>query len=279
MRIHSLRILRNVPGSLLVGSIVVGIFLLLAAIGHWLAPYDIEQFNMSARLSLPSPEHWLGTDRYGRDMLSRLMAGARETMVIALGSVALSLVLGLVIGLISGYRGGLVDGALMRTMDIVMAFPSLLLALLVVAVLGGGTLNTILSVGIVFTPKIARVVRSAVLSLRGAAFIEAAILRGESDTHVLFREIFPNIFPPLIVETCIRLSYAVLVSVSLSYLGLGAQPPTPEWGLMIGKEKSLLLSAPWVVLVPAIAITLLILGINMLGDGLREVLVAKKSHD
>ncbi|HET6521504.1 MAG TPA: ABC transporter permease, partial [Geminicoccaceae bacterium] len=175
--------------------------------------------------------------------------------------------------------GGWIDEALMRLTDIAMSFPSLLLALLVVAVLGPNAVNAVLSIGIVFTPRVARVVRSATLGLRHVQFVEAAEVRGEGSGYVIFREILPNVWPPIIVESCIRMSYAVLLVVSLSYLGLGAQPPAPDWGLMISKERAFLPTAPWVVLAPAAAIVALVVGVNLFGDGLREWLAARKAAD
>jgi peptide/nickel transport system permease protein len=265
------------PLTLVVGGMLVGLFVLLALAGPWIAPYDAEVFHGLAKMKAPSASFWFGTDRYGRDVLSRVIVGARTTVTMAAAGTALGLLAGTLIGLLSGHLGGVVDEVLMRLMDIVMSFPSLLLALLVVAVLGGSTTNAVLSIGIVFTPRVARVVRSATLGLRGAQFVEAAVVRGESDVYILFRELLPNLWPPIIVEACIRLSYAVLLSVSLSYLGLGAQPPTPDWGLTVAKERAYLVLAPWTVLFPAGAIVLLIVGVNLLGDGLREWLVARKT--
>ena len=167
----------------------------------------------------------------------------------------------------------------MRCTDIAMSFPGLLLAMLVVAALGANEVNAVISIGIVFVPKVARVVRSATLGLRHVQFVEAAQVRGESRPFIIFSEILPNIWPPIIVETCIRLSYAVLLVVSLSYLGLGAQPPAPDWGLMIAKERAFMVTAPWVVFAPAAAIVALIISVNLLGDGMREWLAARKTSD
>jgi peptide/nickel transport system permease protein len=260
-----------------VGGAIVGLFVLLALVGPWVVPYDVEAFHGLWKMKPPSAAFWFGTDRYGRDVLSRVVVGARTTVTMAAAGTALGLLAGTLIGLLSGHLGGWIDEALMRLMDIVMSFPSLLLALLVVAVLGASTVNAVLSIGIVFTPRVARVVRSATLGLRGAQFVEAALVRGESHAYIVFRELLPNLWPPIIVEGCIRLSYAVLLSVSLSYLGLGAQPPTPDWGLTVAKERAYLVLAPWTVLFPAGAIVLLIVGVNLLGDGLREWLMARKT--
>lgn len=270
---------RRIPTSLLVGGGVVGLFVVLALIGPEITPYPFDQFHFGSKLAPPSGEFWLGTDRYGRDIFSRVIAGAQVTVFMAVTGTLMGVLAGVVIGLVSGYLGGWIDEALMRFTDIAMSFPSLLLALLVVAVLGANEVNAIISIGIVFTPRVARVVRSATLGLRHVQFVEAAEVRGESNAYVIFREILPNVWPPIIVETCIRMSYAVLLVVSLSYLGLGAQPPSPDWGLMISKERAFLANAPWVVLAPAGAIVSLVIGVNLFGDGLREWLSARKIAD
>lgn len=270
---------RRVPLSLIIGGSVVGLFLVLAVIGPYITPYPFDEFHFKSRLAPPSAEFWWGTDRYGRDIFSRVIAGARLTVFMAGVGTLVGVLLGILIGLFSGYVGGWVDEILMRLTDIAMSFPGLLLAMLVVAALGANEINAVISISIVFTPKVARVVRSATLGLRHVQFVEAAQVRGESRSFIIFREILPNIWPPIIVETCIRLSYAVLLVVSLSYLGLGAQPPAPDWGLMIAKERAFLVSAPWVVLVPAAAIVALIIAVNLLGDGMREWLTARKTAD
>jgi peptide/nickel transport system permease protein len=269
----------RIPATLLVGGGIVALFLVLTAIGPYVTPYPFDQFHFASRLAPPSADFWLGTDRYGRDIFSRVVAGARITVVMAVSGTFLGVVAGVLIGLVSGYLGRWIDEALMRVTDIAMSFPSLLLALLVVAVLGANELNAVLSIGLVFTPRVARIVRSATLGLRHVQFVEAAEVRGESNSYIIFREILPNVWPPIIVETCIRMSYAVLLVVSLSYLGLGAQPPAPDWGLMISKERAFIASAPWVVLAPAAAIVSLVVGVNLLGDGLREWLSARKTAD
>jgi peptide/nickel transport system permease protein len=270
---------RRVPKSLIFGGAVVGLFLILAIIGPYITPYPFDELHFGTRLSPPSSDFWWGTDRYGRDIFSRVIAGARLTVFMAGAGTIIGVTIGLLIGLFSGYVGGWIDEILMRLTDIAMSFPGLLLAMLVIAALGSNEINAVLSIGIVFTPKVARVVRSATLGLRHVQFVEAAEVRGESNSYIIFREILPNVWPPIIVETCIRLSYAVLLVVSLSYLGLGAQPPAPDWGLMIAKERAFLVTAPWVVYAPAAAIVSLIIGVNLLGDGMREWLAARKTAD
>lgn len=270
---------RRVPTSLIIGGTLVFVFIVIAIIGPYITPYPFDKFHFADRLAPPSAEFWLGTDRYGRDIFSRVIHGAQLTVTMAGTGTIIGVAIGLLIGLFSGYIGGWFDEILMRLTDIVMSFPALLLAMLVVAALGSNEINAVLSIGIVFIPKVARVVRSATLGLRNVQFVEAAEVRGESNSYIIFREILPNVWPPVIVETCIRLSYAVLLVVSLSYLGLGAQPPAPDWGLMIAKERAFLVSAPWVVFAPAGAIVLLIIAVNLLGDGMREYLAARKTGD
>ncbi len=270
---------RRVPKSLIIGGAIVGMFLVLAIIGPYITPYPFDKFHFDTRLAPPSADFWWGTDRYGRDIFSRVIHGTSLTVFMAGSGTIIGVSFGLLIGLFSGYVGGWVDEILMRLTDIAMSFPGLLLAMLVVAALGSNEINAVISIGIVFTPKVARVVRSATLGLRHVQFVEAAEVRGESNSFIIFCEILPNIWPPIIVETCIRLSYAVLLVVSLSYLGLGAQPPAPDWGLMIAKERAFLVTGPWVVFAPAAAIVSLIIGVNLLGDGMREWLAARKTAD
>lgn len=259
----------KIPAQLMIGTFVLGLMVFLAIVGPYIAPYDPEQFNMKARLVPPSLEHWMGTDRYGRDTFSRVIVGARTTLTIALSSTLLGCLLGLPIGLAAGYFKGWIDEALMRAMDVLLSFPALLLAMLVVAVLGTSGFNAALAVGLVFAPPIARVSRAVMLGLTSASFVAAARVRGESHLYIIVAELLPNVLPPLIVELCIRMTYAVLVSISLSYLGLGAQPPTAEWGLMIGSERTLLLTAPWLTFGPAMTVILLVIGVHLFGDGLR----------
>jgi len=269
----------RVSKSLIIGGAIVGMFLILAVIGPYITPYPFDKFHFGTRLAPPSADFWLGTDRYGRDIFSRVVHGTSLTVFMAGIGTIIGVFCGLLIGLFSGYVGGWIDEILMRLTDIVMSFPGLLLAMLVVAALGSNEINAVVSIGIVFTPKVARVVRSATLGLRHAQFVEAAEVRGESNRYIIFREILPNVWPPIIVESCIRLSYAVLLVVSLSYLGLGAQPPAPDWGLMIAKERAFMVTAPWVVFAPATAIVSLIIGVNLFGDGMREWLAARKTAD
>lgn len=261
---------RRLPPQLLIGLILVGAVVMMAVLGRGIAPFDPEQFHMRSRLSPPTMEYWMGTDRFGRDTFSRVIVGARATLMIAVSSTFLGILLGLPIGLVAGYFKGRVDEALMRLMDVVMSFPALLLAMLVVAVLGTGGFNAALAVGVVFAPPIARVSRSVMLGLTSASFVAAARVRGESHLYVIASELLPNVWPPMIVEFCIRMTYAILASVSLSFLGLGAQPPTAEWGSMIASDSTLLVASPWLTWGPATTIVMLVVGVHLLGDGLRN---------
>ena len=197
---------RRVPLSLIIGGGIVAFFVLLAIVGPWITPYPFDQFHFKDRMVGPSAEFWLGTDRYGRDIFSRVVAGARLTVFMAGAGTLFGVFVGVLIGMFSGYTGGWVDEILMRCTDIAMSFPGLLLAMLVVAALGANEINAMISIGIVFVPKVARVVRSATLGLRHVQFVEAAQVRGESRPFIIFSEILPNIWPPIIVESCIRLS-------------------------------------------------------------------------
>ena len=249
------------------------LYLILALFGPWLAPYsptempDLIKENQNLP---PSPHFWLGTDQYGRDVLSRVMCGATSLIATAAAAAALGIVLGAVVGISSGYKGGKVDEVVMRVMDGLMSFPTLLLALLVLFTLGPSRVNIAATIGFVSMPGIARVVRSTTLSLKTMEFVQSARLRGESTPYIIFREILPNVLPVLGVEASVRLSYAILSVASLGFLGLGIQPPSPDWGLMISQSRRFLVIAPWIALAPMGAVASLILGVNLLADGIRQ---------
>lgn len=201
-----------------------------------------------------------------------MLIGSRDMLLLAFSATALGLFLGTSVALVAGYYGGLVDELLMRSMDLLLSFPALLLALLILTTLGSGLLNLIVCIGVVFMPRVARVLRSVVLSIRVQDYVAAAKVRGETDLFILVREILPNATGPLLVEGAIRLSYAILIGASLGFLGLGVQPPSPDWGLQVSEGRSLLLSAPWVALFPSLAIASLVIGANLLADGVMQVL-------
>ena len=218
----------------------------------------------------PSFQFLLGTDNFGRDVLSRIMSGATSLILIAGSGAILGIALGTMVGMSSAYKGGRVDEVVMRVMDGLMSFPGLLMALLVLTTLGPSAVNISLTVGIVTMPRVARVIRSVTLSLKELEFVQSARLRGEPAFYIIFREILPNTLPVLGVELSVRLSYAILIVSSLGFLGMGVQPPSSDWGLMIAQSRSFLSSAPWVALAPAGAVASLVVGVNLLTDGVRQ---------
>ena len=271
-----------------IGFPIVVVHLTLALIGPVLAPYTATEFHLPPdypaehRLSPPSSIYWLGTDQFGRDILSRVMSGATSIIVISAAGAALGIALGTLVGMSSGYKGGKVDEVVMRIMDGLMSFPSLLLALLVLTTLGSGAapvgwiapfwqqLLIVMTIGVVFMPRVARVLRSVTLSLKSLEFVMSARLRGEPAPYIIFRELLPNALQVLGVEASVRLSYAILLVSSLGFLGLGVQPPSPDWGLMISESRQFIGSAPWVALAPAGAVASLVVGVNLLTDGIRQ---------
>jgi len=255
-------------------TIVLSLFL-VAAFAPFIAPYGMNDTNIQERTQGPSVEHPFGTDDLGRDIFSRVVLGSRISLYVGLGSISVALAVGAISGVIAGYAGGLVDEVLMRVMDAAMAFPPVLLALTLLVVLGPELRNVIIALAFVYTPYIARVSRSAALSERNEAYVESAVARGESDTRIVFSEVFPNCMAPILVQGSLNVSFAILAEASLSFLGLGAQPPRPSWGLMIDTGRGFMQTAPWMLLFPALAIGIAVVGFNMLGDGLRDVLDPK----
>lgn len=254
------------------GAALVSLHILLALIGPWLAPYSATEFHLTDKLQGPSAEYWLGTDQYGRDILSRIMIGAPGILLLASSATALGVLLGVTVGTVSAYYGGKFDEVMMRFMDMMMSFPTLILAMLVLTMVGPAVQNIVIAIALVFTPRVARVIRSVVLDLKTRAFVEAARLRGESDLMIMVREILPNATNAIVVEAAIRISYAILLGASLGFLGLGVQPPTPDWGLMISEARNYVAIAPWLVLFPSLAISSLVIGTNLLADGLNRAL-------
>jgi peptide/nickel transport system permease protein len=249
-----------------IALVVVAVYIFMAIFGGMLAPFSPVDFNMMAVLKPPSWAHPFGTDGFGRDVLSRVLAGARSILALAALSTAFGVAAGSAIGLVSGYRGGLVDEALMRLVDILLALPGLLLALLILTSLGSSPVNLVMAIAIVFVPKSARVARSAVAPLRRLGYVEAARLRGTGWLTIVFRELLPNVRGELTVELCLRFAYALLLISSLGFLGFGVQPPAPDWGLMISEARGLVMIAPWIVLFPALAIGLIVVAVNVLAD-------------
>ena len=258
-----------------VGLALIAGFLLLAFAAPLLAPADPMAQALYNRLSPPMLEHPFGTDDFGRDILSRVIYGARISLRVGIVAVLIALVLGTGIGLVAGYWGGWIDQVLMRVMDLLLAFPSILLAIGIVAILGPGLENAMLAVGIVAVPQYARLVRASVLTVRETDYVLAARAMGASDARILAFAILPNCLAPLIVQATLGLATAILDAAGLSFLGLGAQPPTPEWGAMLSQGRELIVRAPWVLAFPGGAIFLTVLAFNLVGDGLRDALDPK----
>ena len=255
-----------------VGTTIVVIFILTAIFGPLLTPYSAtEQIYTDARQP-PSPDHWFGTDVLGRDVFSRVVAGAREILLLTGAATALAVISGASFGLLSGYRGGWLDEVFMRFFDGLLALPALLLALLVLGILGPSMMGIILVIVVVYTPIVARVVRSVVLDVKNMGFVEAAQLQGESQRRILFREILPSALPALSVEAALRFSYAIFLVASLGFLGVGVQPPSPNWGLMVKEARNAVSQTPWALYFPAAAIAVTVIGVNLMADALQKLL-------
>ncbi len=263
-------ILRSPTG--IVGTVLLSVVAVAVVLGPVIAPYDPQAFHPTVRLTGPSAAHWLGTDQFGRDLLSRLLHGARSTVAFGIGATALGVLAGSAIGITAGVVGGWIDSAIMRTIDGFLAVPDLLFTLLIVTMLGGGTGHAMLAVAVAFTPGMARIARSAVLSIRTREYVLAATARGEFMGYVIGREVIPNAIGPIVVEATIRVSFAIMIGATLGFLGLGAQPPSTEWGLMVAEARQFMFRSAWVVTVPGIAIAVAALGFNLFGDALRDAL-------
>jgi peptide/nickel transport system permease protein len=265
------RLLRNRSGA--VGLVIVFTYLwigLLGALG--ITPYPTLEQHRIDRLKAPSEQYTMGTDLFGRDIASRLMEGAANSLRVALLSVGVATTLGTLLGTLAGYIGGLFDNIIMRTMDVFFALPALLLALVVVTVFGPGINTTVLAIAIVYTPIFARVARAPVLAVKEMEFVTAARCLGMRDGGIILRHILPNTLAPLIVQVSLALSWSLLTEAALSFLGLGIQLPTPSWGMMLSESRGIAEMAPWLMIYPGLAIMLGVMGFNLLGDGLRDVL-------
>lgn len=253
----------------------LGIILLLVVAGifaPWLAPSDPNELNIENRLQSPNSEHLMGTDQLGRDLFSRILYGARISLKVSVMVVAISLLIGIVMGVVSGYIGGWVDEAIMRLVDLLIAFPGLLFALVVVSVLGPSLVNLLLALAVTGWTGYARIIRGEVLSVKEDEFVKAAQVMGASRTRIMSRHILPNVISPIIVLATMNLGTVVLATSGLSFLGFGAQPPTPEWGNMLATSRDTLTTAWWIANFPGMMIMLTVLGFNLLGDGLRDTL-------
>ena len=265
------RQMQQQPLVMLGGGIIM-LLVLVAAAAPLLAPYDPLEQNLYQRLAAPSWHHPLGTDEFGRDICSRIIYGARISLRIGFICISVALMIGTPLGLVSGYYGGGLDALIMRLVDLMLAFPSILLAIAIVAIMGPGIDNVMVAVSIVLVPRYARLVRASVLSIREAAYVEAARALGATDRRILWASVLPNCLAPLMVQSTLSLATAILDAAGLSFLGLGAQPPLPEWGAMLSGGRELLLQAPWVMSFPGLAIFIVALGLNLFGDGLRDAL-------
>lgn len=256
-----------------VGAGIVLSFVVVALLAPWLMPYDPYRIEATALLKAPSPEHWMGTDEFGRDILSRILLGARVSLYVGFSAAILGTTVGSVLGLISGYFGGRIDYVIQRFVDVLMAFPMLVLALAMIAALGPSMNNVVIALAVVIVPNAARVIRSAALAVRERPFVEAAVNLGFSDLHILFRHVLPNCLAPFIILATAALGSAILSEASLSFLGLGTPPPEPSWGAMLsGKTQRHMTQAPWLALFPGLAITLVVFGFNFVGDAMRDIL-------
>ncbi|CAN7668356.1 ABC transporter permease [Neorhizobium sp. LjRoot104] len=264
------RLLRTPQGA--IGMFLVLLVLVIVLFGPMIAPHDPETLAPLTRYKGPSAAFWLGTDQYGRDIFSRLLIGARATVVMAVLATIAGTLIGAFIGTTSAFLGGRADELIMRTIDAVMSIPSLLFALLVVNLLGSSTINALIAVAIAFAPGMARITRSVALSVRKQDYVNAAVARGESSAYIILREMLPNVIAPIIVEMTIRVSFAVMLFATLSFLGLGAQPPAAEWGLMVSEARRYMHLSAGILIWPSVAIAVVAVGFNLLGDGLRDAL-------
>jgi len=255
-----------------VGLVLVVLLVAIAILAPWIAPHDPDEMGVGMMLTPPDASFWFGTDEFGRDILSRVIYGSRLTIQVGVIAVGISLTLGLLIGLVSGYAGGWLERIFMRGIDVLFSFTETLIALAAVAVLGPSLTNAMIAVGIAAIPFYARVTYSATLVERNRPYFEAAYAAGAGHFRLIFLHLLPNVIPPLIVVATLGVSAAVLAAAGLSFLGLGAQPPSPEWGAMLSAGRDYFTQAPWIMLYPGLAIVVTVLAFNLLGDGIREAL-------
>ncbi len=274
-RVASWRLLLHNPVTV-VSAAVLAVVVIVAVAANWITPSGVNDVDVPNALRPPSGGHWFGTDELGRDVLSRVLVATQASMRVAVVSVAFAVVVGVTVGVVAGYRGGWVDTVFMRVVDVMFAFPVLLLALAVVAILGPGTTTTILAIGIVYTPIFARVARASTLSVRVEPYVQMSRAMGTGNLYILGRHIVPNIAGPLIVQTSLSLAFAILSEAALSFLGLGIQPPQPSLGRMIFDSQGFVTMAWWMAVFPGAAIFVIVLSLNLVGDGLRDVLDPKQ---
>jgi peptide/nickel transport system permease protein len=262
----------------MVGGFFILLFLIVSFIGPDLTTQDPNKVQMINKLQAPSAEHWFGTDNYGRDIFTRIIHGMELTLKVGFFSVFIGGIIGVVLGIVSGYYGGRIDTIIMRVMDVLLAFPGILLALAIVSVLGGSLNNVIIAVAVFSIPAFARIVRGSTLSVRKLEYIDAMKALGASDFRIIFKHILPNVMSPIIVQATLRIATAILTASGLSFLGLGAQPPDPEWGAMLSEGRAFMAEHPHVILFPGIMIVIVVLAFNIFGDGLRDALDPKMNR-
>jgi len=255
---------------LVLGVLIVGAFIVVAVFAESLAPYGADEQNLLAALEGPSAEHLVGTDALGRDLLSRVLIGTRHTLTVALTAVAIAVTAGITLGLVSGFVRGWSGRVIDAAVDIALTIPMMVLAIAIAAVMGAGTIGLIIAISISFTPPIARILRGRVLEIREEDYVDAAVTLGVPAWKIMARHVLPNASTIVVIEASLQAGQAVLIATALGFLGLGVQPPTPEWGTLLGQGREYLQVAPYIVLSPGIAISLLVLGFNLLGDGLRD---------
>ena len=261
-----------------VGSSMVVVLIFVAIFGSVLTPYDPLEMHPKDSLKPPCSKYLLGTDRFGRDQLSRLIYGARVSMAVSFSSIAIAIILGVFIGLISGYYGGLLDNIIMRCLDVVFAFPLILLAMVLVAMLGPSIQNLVLAISFIYSALFARIVRGSVLSIKEKEFVEGIRSAGARDYQIIFFFILPNILSPVIVQATFNLSLVIMIEAALSFLGLGVQPPMPSWGGMLNESRRFMELGPWLTVFPGLAIMFSVLAFNTMGDALRDALDPRLSQ-
>lgn len=262
----------------LIGASIVLFFVTLAIFGPIVAPQGINEQMLTNKLQAPSAEHWFGTDDLGRDVYSRVILGARISLLVGFLSVVASAIIGSLLGIVAGYYGRWVDTVISRLFDILLAFPSILLAIAIVAVLGPSLQNALIAIAIINVPNFGRLIRSRVLSIKEEEYITAAKAIGMSDMRILFSHILPNSMTPVIVQGTLAIATAIIEAAALGFLGLGAQPPQPEWGKMLADARSYFITAPWTMIFPGLSIMLVVLGFNLMGDGLRDAFDPKMKN-
>lgn len=258
------------------GLVVLALVVVAALLGETITPYDPIRVDVPERLQGPSPQHLFGTDNLGRDVFSRVIVGARVSLQVGFIAVGISLFFGVVIGLVAGYYSGGLESVLMRAMDVLFAFPFILLAIAILAALGPGITNAMIAIGIVYTPIFARIARGSTLTVKQDVFVVAARSIGASNARIIRRHVLPNVAAPLIVQTSLSLAFAILAEAALSFLGLGVQPPDPAWGRMLAEGREFVRQAPWMGIFPGLAIFFTVMSFNFVGDGLRDALDPKQ---